>query len=152
MGRQAIPLDVLFGEPERITPQISPDGTVSMQVVQQANDLLRFEDLGNGLRAPTVAGRSASATVRVADGQTVILGGIMSDNVIRSVDKVPLLGDLPVVGGLFRHTTTSKKKSELLVFLTPKVVRTPEEAAALTQAEKAKSLAPVPNDAAKGAH
>jgi general secretion pathway protein D len=136
----------------QVTPQISPDGTVSMQVVQQANDLLRFEDLGNGLRAPTVAGRSASATVRVADGQTVILGGIMSDNVIRSVDKVPLLGDLPVVGGLFRHTTTSKKKSELLVFLTPKVVRTPEEAAALTQAEKAKSLAPVPNDAAKGAH
>jgi len=136
----------------QVTPQISPDGTVSMDVVQQANDLLGFEDLGNGLRAPTVAGRSAQATVRVADGQTVILGGIMSDNVTRSVDKVPILGDLPLVGALFRHTTVSKKKSELLVFLTPKVVRTPEEAAALTQAQQAKSLAPMPNAAAKGTH
>jgi general secretion pathway protein D len=128
----------------QVTPQIAPDGTVTMQVVQQANELLGFRNLGNNLTAPMVATRSAQATIRVSDGQTVILGGIISNNVTRNEDKVPLLGDLPLVGGLFRHSTVSKTRSELLVFLTPKVVRTPEEAAALTASEQAKSIAPIP--------
>jgi len=133
-----------------VTPQISPDGTVTMQVSQQANELLGFQDLGNNVQAPTVATRSAQATIRVMDGQTIILGGIISDNATRSVDKVPVLGDLPLIGSLFRHTTVSKKKSELLVFLTPKVVRTPEEASALTRSEQAKSIAPMPAAPAPG--
>ena len=134
-----------------VTPQISPDGTVTMQVSQQANELLGFQNLGNNITAPTVATRSAQATIRVTDGQTVILGGIISDNVTRNVEKVPLLGDIPLLGNLFRHSTVSKKKTELLVFLTPRVVRTPEEAAALTRSEQAKSIAPMPAiPAAKG--
>jgi general secretion pathway protein D len=134
-----------------VTPQISPDGTVTMQVSQQANELLGFQNLGNNVSAPTVATRSAQATIRVMDGQTIILGGIISDNATRNVDKVPVLGDLPLIGSLFRHTTVSKTKSELLVFLTPKVVRTPEEATALTRSEQAKSLAPMPAAPAKAA-
>jgi len=128
----------------QVTPQISPDGTVTMQVTQQANELLGFQNLGNTVQAPTVAQRYAQATIRVADGQTVILGGIISDSTSRSVSKVPVLGDLPLIGNLFRHTTVSKKKSELLVFLTPKVVRTPEEASALTRSEQEKSAVPLP--------
>ena len=134
-----------------VTPQISPDGTVTMQVSQQANELLGFQNLGNNVQAPTVATRSAQATIRVMDGQTIILGGIISDNATRSVDKVPVLGDLPLIGSLFRHTTVSKKKSELLVFLTPRVVRTPEEASALTRSEQAKSIAPMPPAPGTGA-
>ena len=134
-----------------VTPQISPDGTVTMQVSQQANELLGFQNLGNNVQAPTVATRSAQATIRVMDGQTIILGGIISDNATRSVDKVPVLGDLPLIGSLFRHSTVSKKKSELLVFLTPRVVRTPEEASALTRSEQAKSIAPMPPAPGTGA-
>jgi general secretion pathway protein D len=130
-----------------VTPQISPDGTVTMQVTQEANELLGFQNFGNSVQAPTVARRSAQATIRVADGQTVILGGIISDSTTRSVKKVPVLGDLPLLGNLFRRSTVTSKKSELLVFLTPKVVRTPEEATALTRGEQAKSLAPIPKAA-----
>jgi general secretion pathway protein D len=96
------------------------------------------------VQAPTVATRSAQATIRVADGQTVILGGIISDTTNRSIKKVPLLGDLPLLGNLFRRSTVTTKKSELLVFLTPKVVRTPEEASALTRSEQEKSVVPLP--------
>lgn len=130
-----------------VTPQISPDGTVTMQVSQQANELLGFRDLGNNVQAPTVATRSAQATIRVADGQTVILGGIISDTTNRSIKKVPFLGDLPLLGNLFRRSTVTTKKSELLVFLTPKVVRTPEEASALTRSEQEKSVVPLPKSA-----
>jgi len=128
----------------RVTPQIALDGTVTMQVTQEANELLGFLDIGGQVKAPTVARRSAQATIRVADGQTVILGGIISDNTSRSMKKVPFLGDLPLLGNLFRRSTVTSKKSELLVFLTPKVVRTPEEASALTRSEQAKSIVPLP--------
>ena len=127
-----------------VTPQIAPDGTVTMQVTQEANELLGFQDFGGVVKAPTVARRSAQATIRVADGQTVILGGIISENTSRSVRKVPLLGDLPLLGNLFRRSTVTTKKSELLVFLTPRVVRTPEEASALTRSEQERSIAPMP--------
>jgi general secretion pathway protein D len=128
----------------QVTPQISPDGMVTMDVTQEASELLGFENLGGNARAPTVANRSAQATVRVMDGQTVILGGIISSNHTRTVNKVPLLGDLPLVGSLFRHSDVSNTKSELLVFLTPRVVRTPEEATALAAEQRDESIAPVP--------
>ena len=129
-----------------VTPQIAADGTVTMEVTQEANQLLGFQNFGNSVQAPTVARRSAQATIRVADGQTVILGGIISDNTNRSVKKVPFLGDLPLLGSLFRRSTVTTKKSELLVFLTPKVVRTPEEASALTRSQQEKSVVPLPKD------
>lgn len=131
-----------------VTPQIAPDGTVTMQVTQEANELLGFQDFGGVVKAPTVARRSAQATIRVADGQTVILGGIISENNSRSVRKVPLLGDLPLLGNLFKRSTVTTKRSELLVFLTPRVVRTPEEASALTRSEQERSIAPIPATAA----
>jgi general secretion pathway protein D len=130
-----------------VTPQIAPDGTVTMQVTQEANELLGFQSFGT-VQAPTVARRSAQATIRVADGQTAILGGIISNNSRRSVSKVPVLGDLPLLGNLFRHSTVTNKRSELLVFLTPKVVRTAEEAAALTRGEQERSIVPLPTTTA----
>jgi general secretion pathway protein D len=120
----------------RVTPQIAPDGTVTMQVTQEANELLGYEQFGTNVKAPTVARRSAQATIRVADGQTIMLGGIIRDNASRSVSKVPVLGDLPLLGNLFRRSTVTKEKTELIVFLTPKVVRTSAEATALTESQK----------------
>jgi len=66
--------------------------------------------------------------VSVMDGETVILGGIIRSSVSSTVKKLPLLGDIPILGNLFRSTDKSKVKTELLVFLTPRVVRTPEDA------------------------
>ena len=128
----------------RVTPQIAPDGTVTMQVVQEANELLGYEQFGTTVRAPRIARRSAEATILVADGQTVVLGGIIRDNSTRTVSKVPLLGDLPLLGGLFRRSTVTREKTELLVFLTPRVVRNKEEARALTEAQKSSTSVPLP--------
>jgi general secretion pathway protein D len=128
-----------------VTPQISADGTVTMDVVQEANDILGYEEFGGGnvtARAPRIARRSAEATVTVADGQSVILGGIIRDNSTKTVNKVPLLGDIPLLGTLFRSASTTKQKTELMVFLTPRVVRTPQDAHALTESQRSEMKSP----------
>lgn len=105
-----------------------------MEVLQTANDLQGFTDFN----APIVNQRQADTTVAVKDGETIILGGIIRSTVNSTVKKIPLLGDIPILGNLFRSTDKSKSKTELLVFLTPRVVRTPEDAAKLRQQQQQK--------------
>ena len=118
----------------QVTPQVSSNGTVNLEVSQEANDLLGY----TSFNAPIVARRSAQTSVSIQDGHTVVLGGIMKDSRTETVTKVPLLGDLPILGSLFRKKEVSKGKTELLVFLTPRVVRSPEEASALTREQQDK--------------
>ena len=61
------------------------------------------------------------------DGETAVLGGLINNSYNRTVNKVPILGDIPLIGNLFRSTNTTKDKTELLVFMTPHVIRTPED-------------------------
>ncbi len=89
---------------------------------------------------PSVNRRQTKASLSIKDGNTIILGGLMRDTLTRTSTRVPLLGDLPVVGSLFKSSKSNREKSELLVFLTPHVVRTSAEAAALTDKVKEKSL------------
>jgi general secretion pathway protein D len=112
-----------------VTPRISANGMVTLDVNQTANDLQGY----TSFNAPIVNQRQAQTTVSVMDGETVILGGIIRNTVSSTVKKLPLLGDIPILGNLFRSTDKSKVKTELLVFLTPRIVRTPEDA----QIEKA---------------
>jgi general secretion pathway protein D len=138
-----------------VTPQISADGTVTMDVVQEANEILGYEEFGGGAvtaRAPRIAQRSAEATVTVADGESVILGGIIRDNSTKTVNKVPLLGDIPLLGTLFRSASTTKQKTELMVFLTPRVVRTPQDAHALTESQRSEMKSPPALPAAPAKH
>ena len=109
-----------------VTPRITSNGYVTMDVTQTANDLVGYTT--SSLSAPTVNQREAQTTVSVKDGETVVLGGIINDSFTKTVSKVPLLGDLPVVGFLFRSSNKTVSKTELLVFMTPHVVRDPEEA------------------------
>ncbi len=110
-----------------VTPRISANGTVTMDVTQTANDLQGF----TSFNAPIVNQREADTTVSVGDGQTIVLGGIMRTTVSSTVNKVPLLGDIPILGNLFKSTTKDKNKTELLVFLTPHIVKNPEDAQTL---------------------
>ena len=119
-----------------VTPVVSQNGTVTMEVRQTADELLRFEPLAPNLQLPVVSKRLAEATVSVSDGDTVGLGGLMSDRVSETVTGIPVLKDLPLLGWLFRNKDTTKEKTELLVFLTPKVVRGPEECEMLTEEQK----------------
>jgi general secretion pathway protein D len=112
-----------------VTPRITAQGYVTMDVSQTANDLQGF----TAFNAPIVNQRQANTTVSVRDGETIILGGIMRNTVTSSVRKVPLLGDIPVLGNLFRSTDRSNVKTELLVFLTPRIVRDADEARRLRE-------------------
>ena len=107
-----------------VTPRITSNGYVTMDVTQTANDFVSY----TSFNAPIVNQREAQTTVSVKDGETVVLGGIINNSVSRTVSKIPFLGDLPLVGNLFRSTNATNNKTELLVFLTPHVVRDPAEA------------------------
>jgi general secretion pathway protein D len=78
--------------------------------------------------APTTTKRTAETNVQVRDGQTVVIAGLVGDNVDVSTTKVPCLGDIPIVGWLFKSETRNTTRTNLLIFLTPYIVATPEEA------------------------
>jgi general secretion pathway protein D len=77
--------------------------------------------------------RSLESSVTVDDGQIVVLGGLISDGMTDNTDKVPLVGDLPLLGGLFRYDTRQRTKTNLMIFIRPVVVRGPQNIGALTQ-------------------
>lgn len=114
-----------------VTPRITSNGYVTMDVSQTANDLQGY----TSFNAPIVNQRQAQTTVSVQDGETVILGGIIRSTVSSTVKKIPLLGDIPILGNLFKSSEKTKSKTELLVLLTPRVVRDPNDAAKLRDQE-----------------
>ena len=114
-----------------VTPRIMSNGFVTMDVSQTANELQGYQNLGNSTEAPIVNQREAETTVAVQDGKTIVLGGIIQNQLSDTVNKIPLLGDIPVLGGLFRSDTKMATKTELLVFLTPHVIKNSEDAQAL---------------------
>ena len=107
-----------------VTPRITADGYVTMEVTQTANDLQGY----TSFNAPIVNQRQAETTVSVKDGETIVLGGIIRNTVTSTVKKIPLLGDIPILGNLFKSKEKTDSKTELLVFLTPRIVRDPEQA------------------------
>lgn len=102
-----------------VTPQITPDGKVVMAVRVTKDEPDYVNALNN---VPPIRKNEVNAKVRVADGETIVIGGVYSTTQNNVVDKVPFLGDLPYVGGLFRRDVLQEKKSELLVFLTPRIM------------------------------
>jgi len=120
-----------------VTPHITSNGYVMMDVLQTADDLQGY----TSFNAPIVNQRQAETTISAKDGETIILGGMIRSQVTSTVNKVPLLGDLPLLGNLFRSTNNDKQKTELLVFLTPTVVRDPAEAKRLRE-ETVKQMSP----------
>ncbi|CAM3373040.1 type IV pilus secretin PilQ [Pseudomonas plecoglossicida] len=102
-----------------VTPQITPDGKVIMTVRVTKDE----PDFVNALNdVPPIRKNEVNAKVRVADGETIVIGGVYSTTQNNVVDKVPFFGDLPYVGRLFRRDALQEKKSELLVFLTPRIM------------------------------
>ncbi len=102
-----------------VTPQIMPGGEVSMQVkvTKDEPDYLNIQGT-----VPPIRKNEVTARVRVGDGQTIVIGGVYSTSKNKVQDKVPFFGDVPYVGRLFRRSTVQEKKSELLVFLTPRIM------------------------------
>lgn len=108
-----------------VLPLINQEGLVVLEIEQIVKDLNGFETI-DGNRIPVVANRQAMASVAVQDGQTIILGGMITTNKSVSKSGVPVLKDVPVLGSLFSNKTESENQVELIVLIKPKVMPTPE--------------------------
>ncbi len=106
----------------KIKPQIGADGTVRMTIYQESSSI---GDVATGTAnaGPTTNKRSIESTITVDDGQIIVLGGLIEDNYTTNRAKVPLLGDIPYLGALFRSESRSRKRTNLMVFLRPTVMR-----------------------------
>ena len=107
----------------KVTPTITNDGRVFLNLGVKKDELDGFVDLGTFGRVPQIAKREVNTAVLVDDGQTVVIGGVYEFSDRTDIAKVPFLGDIPFLGNLFRNKSRSKEKAELLVFVTPKVMR-----------------------------
>jgi general secretion pathway protein D len=127
----------------RVTPFISNDGLVEMIVSPEISSLTdQTVAIANGVSVPVIAKRSADTVVVTPDGQPVIIGGLMQNNKTGTESKIPLLGDIPLIGNLFKRQIKSNNKTELLIFMTPHIVQTPGQLLALSERERAGSVLP----------
>lgn len=104
-----------------VRPQITPDGRVQLRV-RVNKDRAAYERTLPGSTNPPIDTKNVQTEVIVENGGTVVLGGIFEESETNEVTKVPLLGDLPYVGALFRNTLTNSRRSELLIFITPRII------------------------------
>jgi len=111
----------------RFTPRINESDFVSLDIYQESSAVKGDTLLASSTVGPTTTKRSASTSVLVKSGDTVILGGMMQETVTNSESKVPLLGSIPILGNLFKFSSVSRKKTNLLIFLTPHIIKSPED-------------------------
>ncbi len=117
-----------------VTPQINDTEQVTLEISQELSALTGTTvPISENLDAPVIANRTAETTVAILDGQTIVIGGLMQDEYTETIRQVPILGDIPILGNLFKRTILSKSKTELLIFLTPEIVGTPRELEAVTE-------------------
>lgn len=107
----------------RIKPQIGEGGTVRMTIYQESSSVQDKAAVGTSNAGPSTNKRSIESNVVVDDGAILVLGGLIEDRFSESNAKVPLLGDLPLIGGLFRSSSRTKNRTNLMVFLRPVVMR-----------------------------
>ena len=112
-----------------VTPRINPDGIVKMDVSPTISALASSSvEISTGFTVPIINSRSATTAVSVQDGQTIVIGGLISTEDNQRVTKIPWLGDIPYIGAVFKRTKKTRVRSELLIILTPHVINDPGEA------------------------
>lgn len=125
---------VTFGTILSLTPQVSSDGWISLDISPVLSRQTGVETTGNAetgqTTAPDMETKQATALVRVRDGTTIVMGGLIQTENDKNERKIPLLGDIPYLGKLFTGTFTYKRKTELVILVTPHIVADPEGDAA----------------------
>ncbi len=142
VGVNSVPVNIIsyrdIGIILQVTPFITDNGLVEMIVAPEISSLSeRTVNIAAGVNVPVINLRSASTVVVTPDRETVIIGGLMENDQTTINSKIPLLGDIPGLGALFRHKQKANLKTELLIFLTPTVVQAATEIASLSNAESA---------------
>jgi general secretion pathway protein D len=127
----------------RVTPFISNDGLVEMIVAPEISSLTdQTVAIAAGVSVPVIAKRTADTVVVTPDGHPVIIGGLMQNNKTGAEFKVPILGDIPILGYLFKRKLKNNTKTELLIFMTPHIVQTPGQLLALSEKERSRISLP----------
>ncbi len=127
----------------QVTPFITQDGLVEMIVSPQISQVTSQSiTIAQGVAEPIINIRSANTVVVTPDGQTVVIGGLMEHDNTKVDSKIPILGDIPGIGELFKHKQSANDVTELLIFITPHVVMLPSQVAAMTATETGKAEYP----------
>lgn len=113
-----------------VTPRVNDSGLVILEIDQEVSDVVATQS--SGIDSPTIQQRRISTSVSVRDGQSIALGGLMRERLSDTKTKVPLLGDVPFLGKLFSTTTTESTRTELLVMITPRVIRSTDASLTVT--------------------
>jgi len=123
----------------RFTPQITEGDFIQLELYQEISALIE-SPIGQDVNrvGPTTSNRKAASVVLVRDGQTIIVGGLMEDRIRTVENKVPWLGDIPLLGWLFRYDTDTVEKNNLLIFLTPTIIREDQDVQELFHEQKRK--------------
>ncbi|MFN7161652.1 MAG: secretin and TonB N-terminal domain-containing protein [Fimbriimonadales bacterium] len=106
----------------RVLPRVHEDNSITLHIQPEVSVITGFLEVPGGGRLPQLARRNADTTIRVANGETIIIGGLLREADIKTIQKVPLLGDLPFLGYFFRRTTSTRDKSEIMITLTVRVM------------------------------
>ncbi|MHB1155584.1 MAG: type II secretion system secretin GspD [Phycisphaerales bacterium] len=135
-----------------VVPHINPDGQVILDVAPEISSISsETVAISENVNAVVIVKRSARSRVSVQSGRTIVIGGLMEDKLTSTVDKVPLLGDIPLLGELFKRTQNTKTKTELLIFLTPHVVSRSEQLDEMSK-EEVKGTKLLPGAVAPGTY
>jgi len=113
----------------RLTPQINQQGNIRLELFQENTSLV--EGTGEQQYAPTTLKRSAKTTVTVKDGTNIVIGGLIGDTITRGESGVPILRSIPLLGYLFKSNSRRTEKTNLYIFLTPKIIDTDDKASEL---------------------
>ena len=123
-----------------VTPHIHPDEYVTLDIMQTIDDVsAETFQISKDFNPQVLIRRSAKTAVRVKDGQTVCFGGFVGDQIIENEDKIPILGDIPLVGLLFKFVSRQRVKTELMIFITPHILQSPQEMLRMTNEMRRRS-------------
>ena len=117
IGRQNVGITL------KVTPQINDDNQVRLEIDLEISEVKSIDPV----TGPTISQQNATTTSVVADQQTIVIGGLITDNQVETTTKVPVLGDIPILGMLFRRKSSLTKKRNLLIFLTPYIIRSSDD-------------------------
>ena len=133
----------------KITPQITEGDHVKLDIYQEISQVKNQSDALTVSLGPTITKRSTKTSVVAKDNQIVVIGGLMQENDEETVTKMPVLGDIPILGWLFKTKNVTKSKTNLLVFLNPHIIKEPARLAQITE-KKQKEFAVTNNRFAEG--
>ncbi|MBN2063851.1 MAG: hypothetical protein JW745_03535 [Sedimentisphaerales bacterium] len=124
----------------KVKPQIHPDNYVSLEILQSVDDIsTETFQISESYKPQIINKREAKVNLRIKNGQTVCLAGFTGDRINEVEEKVPFLGDIPLLGLLFKHTSKKREKIEMIIFLTPHILQEPEEFLNMTNDQRTRS-------------